>query len=332
MTRWNGSVMKRERQPGTPRKVVHPPMTQDQTTSTRGGRAPKIAGAPISWGVCEVPGWGPMLEAERVLREVTSLGLNAIELGAPGFLPADVGELTGLLDRHNVRLVGGFVPVVLHDPSLRDATLREATKTAALFERAGVGSFVSAVVVDAGWAPRYALSDTEWQHLYRMLGELDRIAAEHGLQHVVHPHVNTLIETSDDVQRVLDNTTVRWCLDTGHLSIGGFDPVEFAKDYGDRVGHVHLKDVTDAVADRLRSGELTLMQATQAGMFRSLGEGDVDLAAVLAELGRHGYDGWYVLEQDTSIDGEPPVEGCGPVEDVAVSLRFLRKHLRTTES
>jgi inosose dehydratase len=40
----------------------------------------KIAGAPISWGVCEVPGWGYQLGPDRVLAEMRQVGLLATEL------------------------------------------------------------------------------------------------------------------------------------------------------------------------------------------------------------------------------------------------------------
>ena len=83
----------------------------------------KIAGAPISWGVCEVPGWGPMLPADRVLRELKSLDLNALELGAPGFLPETGPKVHELLQAANVEMLGGFVPVIVHDAAQREATL-----------------------------------------------------------------------------------------------------------------------------------------------------------------------------------------------------------------
>ncbi len=292
----------------------------------------RIATAPISWGVCEVPGWGPMLPAPRVLREVRSLGIDAIELGAPGFLPTDAPGIRAVLAEHGVEMVGGFVPVVLHDESVRAETLRGANESAQLLAAAGSSVFVSAIVVDADWAPRYELSDTEWTHLLDMLGELDVLCAAHGLRHVVHPHVGTLVETASDVQTVLDRTSVSFCLDTGHLAIGGYDPVEFATNYADRVGHVHFKDVDLAIAAKLRSGELSLMDATLAGMFRSLGEGDVDIAAVIRQLLDADFAGWFVLEQDISIEGEPPVEGTGPVEDVGVSLAFLQGEIAAFEN
>ena len=281
----------------------------------------RIAGAPISWGVCEVPGWGPMLNADRVLRELRGLDLDAIELGAPGFLPEDGDAVRSLLDSHGVELIGGFVPVVLHDPSRREATLAAAEDAASLLAKGGATNFVTAVVTDLDWSPRRPLGNAEWEHLLMMLGELDALCATHGLVQVLHPHVGTLVETAADVERVLAGSDVRWCLDTGHLAIGGVDPVAFAKEYGGRVAHVHLKDVAVNVAARLNSGELSLMEATFAGMFQPLGLGDIDVAAVIDALESGGYRGWYVLEQDISISGdEPPEEGSGPVEDVAVSL------------
>src|SRR5215207_8093151 len=78
----------------------------------------KLAGAPISWGVCEVPGWGRMLPPERVLAEMASLGLSATEMGPVGYLPSDIEEVRALLATHRLGLVGEFVPLVLHEPSL----------------------------------------------------------------------------------------------------------------------------------------------------------------------------------------------------------------------
>ena len=77
----------------------------------------RIAGAPISWGVCEVPGWGHQLAPDRVLAEMRDAGLAATEFGPDGFLPADPGERSALLKSYGLGAVGGFVPVVLHDPA-----------------------------------------------------------------------------------------------------------------------------------------------------------------------------------------------------------------------
>jgi len=125
------------------------------------------------------------------------------------------------------------------------------------------------------------------------------------------------------VRRMLDATDVPWCLDTGHLAIGGFDPAAFVRDHGNRVGHVHLKDVRLAVAERYRSGELSLMAAVQHGLFCPLGQGDVSIAEVVNLLERAAYQGWYVLEQDVAVTGDEPAPGYGPADDVRKSIAYL---------
>ena len=275
----------------------------------------RLAAAPISWGVCEVPGWGHQLEPERVFGEMASLGVRATELGPIGYLPFEPAAIREALDRHGLRLVGGFVPLVLHEPALDTA---EAERVAAVLAAAGAEVFNAAVVADAGWSPPLPLDDDAWQRVARHLAEVERLVSQHGLTLALHPHVGTQVETAADVERMLELSEVGWCLDTGHLLIGGVDPAEFARRHGDRVVHVHLKDVDMAVARR----GLSLVQAVQAGLFRPLGAGDVRLDEVLDGL--DGYGRWLVLEQDTALTGEEPPVGSGPVTDVQASIAYLQ--------
>lgn len=292
----------------------------------------RLAGAPISWGVCEVPGWGVELPPDRVLAEMSALGLRATEFGPIGYLGADARAVVALLERHGLKLVGGFVPAVLHDPAELGETLSSVARTAALYAACGATFLVSAAVVDAAWSPRRPLRDTEWRHLLGALARLDELAAGHRLRHVLHPHVGTLVETADDVRRVLDGSDARFCLDTGHLAIGGTDPVAFAEEAAARVAHVHLKDVRQEVAARLRAEEVSLVRAVQLGLFRPLGEGDAPVADTVLALERQGYEGWYVLEQDTALDSAAIPEGRGPVEDVQRSVAFLHRCLTPSEA
>jgi inosose dehydratase len=294
-----------------------------------GPLAGRIAGAPISWGVCEVPGWGAMLPPERVLPEMRSLGLDVTELGAPGFLPHEPEALAGVLGDHRMTLVGGFVPLVLHDREQRADALRRARETAELFAACGAGRFVTAVVQDYGWSRPTPLDAEGMKVLAEGLTAVDEVCAEHGLVQVLHPHVDTLVETAEDVELALEHSSVRWCLDTGHLQIGGVDPAEFARQAGDRVAHVHLKDVDTAIAARVLNRSQSLLQGVQHGLFRPLGQGDVAVDDVVVTLEQGGYDGWYVLEQDTALTQGVPAEGTGPVEDVRVCLDFLRDNVVT---
>ncbi len=284
----------------------------------------RVGAAPISWGICEAPGWGMQLPVDRVLAEARDLGLTAFEQGALGWLPSDPDEQRAKLGGYGMELLGGFVALVLHDPAERNTQLGEAERIAAGMAEAGGRYFVSCPVAALDDWHRIEMTDANWSELFANLGRVDEICRAAGLTQAMHPHVDTLIETAGDFSRFLDSCDVRFCFDTGHLTIGGADVVAIAKEQLDRIGLVHLKDVDADAMARERSGELDLMQATQAGLFPSLGDGIVPVAEVVEVLERAGYDGWYVMETDVALtDGEPPI-GEGPVLGVARSLDFLR--------
>ena len=290
----------------------------------------RVAGAPISWGACEVPGWGVMPSPETVLSEMAELGLRGTELGPPGFLPEDPGQLAALLARHGLVLLGGFVPLVLHEPRA-DQAIEEARRAAQLMSEAGAGMLVIAAVQDMQWSAPRELDDEGWQRIGEHCGEVESVASEYGMGVALHPHAGTLIETAEQVERALEVVDVGWCLDTGHLLIGGFDPVQFAQENGERVAHVHLKDVDAKLAAEVRAGERSLLDATRNGLFRALGQGDARIAEVMDALQVHGYDGWLVLEQDTAITGDEPTVAGGPMRDARQSIAFLHHTARMTE-
>ncbi len=283
----------------------------------------RVAGAPISWGVCEVPGWGLQLPVDRVFSEAAALGLTAMEQGALGWLPSDPAEQRAIFDRHGMELIGGFVPLVLHDPSRLDEMRAEAARIADAMVAAGGRYFVTAVIADTDDWSRPALDTGAWLALFRGLDEIGRVVADHGALQVVHPHVNTLIETAAEFDRFIDGCSAPVCFDTGHLAIGGADIVALARRYHERIGLVHLKDVDASVAQRQRSGELTLMEGVQLGLFPPLGDGMVPIAEVIEILVGAAYSGWYVIEQDQAI-ADHPAAGAGPVLGVARSIEYLR--------
>jgi inosose dehydratase len=284
----------------------------------------RIAGAPISWGVCEVPGWGYQLPADQVLRQMSEVGLSATELGPDGFLPADPEALATTLADHNLDAVGGFTPFVLHRSDIDPMIELDRLLPGFVAARAGV-MVLSADSGLTGYDSRPGLDDDGWQRLLRNLDRVAARAAEHGVRAVLHPHVGTMVETGGDVQRVLDGSAVALCLDTGHLLIGGTDPAVLAGQVPDRIAHTHFKDVDLAYARKVRAGRLSYSEAVREGMYRPLGTGDVDVATIVEHLRDNGYDGWYTLEQDTILTGLPT--GEGPIADVRTSVHYLRSLL-----
>jgi inosose dehydratase len=285
------------------------------------GTGERIAGAPISWGVCEVPGWGYQLGPDRVLAEMREVGLTATELGPDGFLPRQPAAMARVLEDHRLRAVGGFTPLLLHvaghDP------VPEVDRLLDGYAASGAGVLVlSAVTGLDGYDTRPELDEDGWRVLLANLDRLAAGAAGRGVRAVLHPHVGTMVENGAEVRRVLDGSSISLCLDTGHLLIGGTDPAELTRQAPERIAHTHLKDVDATTAAKVQAGRLTYTEAVRQGMYRPLGTGDVDVPAIVGHLRARGYDGWYTLEQDTILTGEPA--GEGPVADVWASAEHLR--------
>jgi inosose dehydratase len=287
----------------------------------------RIAGAPVSWGVIEIPDWGYQMPADRVLEEASSLGLSAVEAGPEGLLPSDPSEVSDLLARYDLKLVGGFVPAVLHEPGVREEQLEIVEKRARFFADAGADVVVLAVMSGShDFGPFVEIGDDAWGRLFESLKTVEEICGRHGIAVSMHHHYGTVIESDYQIKRFLEGSEMGLCLDTGHLVLGGSDPVEIAEIAASRVNHVHLKDVDLGLAGRLAARELSFKEAARKNAFRPLGEGDVDLGAVLDRLEGSGYSLWYVLEQDSVVEREPP-EGEGPVDEVRKSLGYLRERL-----
>ena len=284
--------------------------------------AARIAGAPISWGVCEVPGWGWQYDAGTVLAEMRAVGIAATEFGPDGFLPDDPAEKAKTLADLGLRAVGGFVPVVLHDPS-HDPAPEVATALEGFVAAGATTLVLAAATGQDGYDGRPVLDATGWSTLFANLDKLSALAADRGVLATIHPHVGTMVENADDVDRVLAGSSIGLTLDTGHLLIGGVDPVALTVRSTARIKHIHLKDVDAQWAAKVQSGEVTYTDAVRQGMYRPLGAGDIDLATIVSTLEKAGYDGWYVLEQDTILPDRPADEG--PVVDVRASIAHLHE-------
>lgn len=289
------------------------------------GLLERIAGGPITWGVDGSPGWGHLMDSDRVLSEMKSTGLSATELGPEGFLPTDPDELVDYVKGFELQVVGGFVPAVLY----RDRGIEEqlAYVDRANSQLAKTGSEFIILGPDShydGYDTEIDMSQDEWDTFIANLNKVMNNAEDHGLSTAIHPHWGMAIAREAQVERMLESCEVGLCLDTGHLYLAGCDPLDIAKLAGDRVNHVHLKDVDDAMAERVRSGELPFRQAVIDGMFKPLGAGGVDISGVIRHLEANSYQGWYVLEQDCALTNDP-APGEGPVADAASSVEFLEQ-------
>jgi inosose dehydratase len=285
----------------------------------------RVAGAPITWGVDGSPGWGHQMHRDRVMEEMVDVGLSATELGPDGYLPLDPDELADYLVGYDLKIVGAFVPAVLYRPERIEAVLEYVDRASNQLARTGSEVMVLGPSSHLdGYDTSIEMDDEDWNTFLGNLKRLRDIAGNNGLVTALHPHWGMAIERQHHVERLLESCDIDLCVDTGHLFVGGADPATITEMAKGRVRHVHLKDVDDTLAAKVRSGEVGFKQAVIDGMFKPLGQGDVDIAGVIRRLERSGFNGWYVLEQDASL-AEEPEEGTGPKADAIQSLEYLKK-------
>lgn len=273
----------------------------------------RIANAPCSWGILEFEGEAAPATYTSVLDDIRDTGYSGTELGDWGFMPTDPAQLRGDLAARNLSLIGAFVPVALADPSTHATGATSAVRTGALMRDAGAGDAFIVLSDDNGSVPErernagritadLGLSDAQWATFARGAEHVAREVRDRtGLRTVFHPHCGGYVETPHEIDQLMrrtDRSLLGLVLDTGHVVYGGGDPVRVFDAHADRVWHVHFKDCDLTVATAAREQGMGYLQAVRSQLFCELGAGAVDFAAVSRALGRAGYDGWIVVEQD----------------------------------
>ena len=254
----------------------------------------RIATAPVTWGV-----WERTVDRDDLVPPAELLGLaaaleyRAIELGPLGYFGDDAASVRGTLEPFEIALVGAFVPLRLTEP----ADFEELDRVVSIV--AGAGTDAVVLLADAGRPDGVGgrpLRGRAFERAVAVLTEAAERCRTSGIPAALHPESGSYIESPAEVEAFLERTDLGVCLDTGHVTVGGGDAAAVARDWADRLVHLHLKDVDPAVLARVRARELGLDDAWAQGIFCAFGAGEVDLAGVLAHVG--DFAGWTVLEQD----------------------------------
>lgn len=294
-----------------------------------------VANAPVSYGAFELTvGILPNVpDGGMVMDEVAAAGYAGIDLGPAGYL-ADNEHLAQELRRRNLGLAGGFFELPFSDPKAMKAALPGLDSLLDVFDAAHVdGLKPRPTLADIGSDKRRARPaqaaldhslgfDAEgWKRFAAGVEMALARCGERGYEPTFHHETGTNIEARWEIEKVLELTEIGLCLDTGHLLLGGGDPVVAMREWKSRINHLHLKDARRDVVDGIIREAAPLAEIWKRKAFCRLGDGDLDVDAVLNAL-RDGYSGWLVVEQDVLPDPDDPLGA--PARDQRANRQFLK--------
>lgn len=289
--------------------------------------ATAVAGAPCSYGAFEVTvGIEPHVpDALQVLEAVRAAGFAGIDLGPAGYL-GDAAHLADRLRTRDLSLAGGYVALPFSEPSQLPRAMHDLDDVLDLFDAASANDHAPfaprPTLADAGSNLRRSspgrshtdqklgLSPDGWNRLAEGVRRAVDVCRERGYEPTFHHHAGTFVEAPEEIQTLLDRTDVGLCLDTGHMLLGGGDPVQAVRDWGPRINHVHLKDARMSVIQRLIEDRAPMIEVWRRYAFSALGQGDLDVNGVLQGLTASAYAGWLVVEQDRFPDPAGPADAA----------------------
>ncbi|MHA3980520.1 TIM barrel protein [Halovulum sp. GXIMD14794] len=289
----------------------------------------EIGNAPCSWGVefandPRNPDW------RTVLSECAQAGYTGIELGPVGYMPEDPKVLGPTLAENGLTLIGGVVFRPFHDADAWDELQDAARRTCEALTAHGAKHLV---LIDS-ISPRRAatagrpdeaeqMGAEEWTGFVDRVRTIARMGTEdYGLITSLHPHAGGFIDFLPEVEKMLaeiDPAILKLCVDTGHCTYAGFDPLALIEKYQDRLAYVHFKSTDAAVKAKAIENRTGFYDACGEGIFCKLADGEIDFAAVRDLLGRIGYDGWCTVEQDCD-----PTIAASPLDDARENRAYLR--------
>lgn len=293
-----------------------------------------VAGAPVSFGVFEMTADGRLATPDEILGVLYDAGYDGVDLGPVGWM-GDAAHIGDRLRRYHLTLCGGWVDLPFSDDEAFAAALPALDQALEIF--------VAAAAVDpdrpplptladsgsgerranpGGRAPGIGLDEAGWERLASNLQVAAGRVRRAGLEPTFHYHVGTYVETPDEIGQLLDRTDIGLTLDTGHLLLGGGDPVDALGWLGGRINHVHIKDANLSVLEQALDDGADMRTVWERGVFPVLGAGDLDLAGFMDALMGSGFDGWLVVEQDVVPTGD------GMSAQAAADQRTNREALR----
>jgi len=280
----------------------------------------EFGNAPCSWRVFYPT--GNTITAEGYLDAVARAGYRSTELGPLGFLPEDVPALSDALESRGLALAGASHVHVLAEPGSWPVLHAALTRLGHVLSALKAPHLV--LMDESEWYPndrQGVVDEAGWRNAIDLIQRAQKYCGDRfGITLHFHPHAGTCIEREAQIDRLLQETDVTLCFDTGHHAYWGQDPIAYMRKAWDRIGFVHLKNVDAKVRARMLQGELDVNEAFSAGVMCALPDGVLDMGAIIRLIAEKGFAGPCIVEQDPAK--QDTMAECEAL--AARNLAFLR--------
>lgn len=288
----------------------------------------KLGIAPIAWTNDDLPDLGGENTFEQCVSEMALAGFTGSEVGNK--YPKDPEILKKALQLRGVEICNQWFSSFLISKPFEEVE-KEFRAQLGFLKAMGakiIGASEQSYSVQGQqetpvFGQKYVMDDKEWELLCSGLDRLGKIAKEeYGISLTFHHHMGTVVQDSDEVKRMMDNTNpeyVSLLFDTGHFAYCGADPLEMVKTYADRIRHVHLKDIRPEVVQKVKDNGLSFLEGVRMGAFTIPGDGCIDFDPIFEVLEKAEYEGYMVVEAE-----QDPVK-ANPFEYALKARAFIRE-------
>ena len=276
----------------------------------------QLAIAPIAWTNDDLPDLGKENTFEQCISEMALAGFKGTEIGNK--YPKNPDILKHYLDLRNLKVASAWFSAYLTTKPF------EETESAFIKHRDFLHAMGAKVIVVAeqghsiqGMLDKSVFNDKpefteeEWDLLTDGLEKLGDLAHEKDMEIVYHHHMGTGVQTTKEIERLMDNTDplkVSLLFDTGHLVFSGEDPINIYKKYKGRIKHIHFKDIRKRVAEEVKENSDSFLDGVKKGVFTVPGDGMIDFSPIWKEIKDSGYEGWIVVEAEQDPAKANPYE------------------------
>ncbi len=289
-----------------------------------------ISTAPCSWGVWYADGSPSHTPYTVFLDQAAAAGYKELEMGPDGYLPVDNQKLHDELGKRGLDICSGTVCYAFDQfKGMQDFRVH-LDKLCARLNTFDAKYLVAMDESDVGLysEKKAAFSKDLWNKYLTMFRDLGRYTLEEfGIETVYHPHIRSLIETHEEILRMMDFTGLNLCLDTGHYAyvngenvVGDQSNQIFIRQYAERIKYLHFKNIDGKVLTRVKSENLDSSTAFEMDVMCDLEDGIIDYRELKITLDDIGFNGIGVVEQDM-----PRASNEKIFQSAIRNLKYLRR-------